>query len=423
MKNRAICFLAFAALGALSLLMPPVMGQALILSSSSPLAIANVTGTLSAGNPLTITGTGFGSGPTVVIFDNFDDSQSAGTAIDTTAKVGTWTAIEEGIPIYDDTDYSGGSSYVGIEPDFITFVSELPNPGSAAAAVYDHTGNAGGEKHLSGTGEFAGYTHASGDKIWLRNATGGVADGAYAIASKVDDNAVLLSADAGLTADATDVDGDKDAMQNRFHKTFTAATECYFTYQVLVPNGFTFPGETTQDTLQSGGSLKFLWVFDENSGDDDTTIPSHAGFFDIGSNDLDAPDVGGWTWSQNTPPNAMGDAWWAFDVWNRVTLWARAGADPYVDDGEFFWETINSVDGFTHPSQVKFPLFLNGTPPNEWEQFTFIGLWNTNGAEQSWDSKLLFDDVYVACGANAQARVEICNASTRATSNKCMIVP
>lgn len=74
-------------------------------------------------------------------------------------------------------------------------------------ATYDDTGNAEGELHLSLTGAFANYTFVAGDIIYLENAVGGVADGEYAIASKVDDDAILLSADAGLTADSTaDVD-------------------------------------------------------------------------------------------------------------------------------------------------------------------------------------------------------------------------
>ena len=75
-------------------------------------------------------------------------------------------------------------------------------------ATYDHTGNGEGERHLSLAGAFSGYTFVAGDKIYLENAVGGITVPAlYEIASRVDDDAILLVADAGLTADSTtDVD-------------------------------------------------------------------------------------------------------------------------------------------------------------------------------------------------------------------------
>lgn len=76
-----------------------------------------------------------------------------------------------------------------------------------SGATYDHTGNGEGERHLSSAGAFSGYSFTAGDRIYLSGAAGGVAAGLYEIASKVDDDAILLAADAGLTADSTgDVD-------------------------------------------------------------------------------------------------------------------------------------------------------------------------------------------------------------------------
>lgn len=74
-------------------------------------------------------------------------------------------------------------------------------------ATYDHTGNGEGERYLSLAAAFASYSFIAGDLIYLLNAIGGVADGLYEIASRVDDDAILLVADSGLTADSTgDID-------------------------------------------------------------------------------------------------------------------------------------------------------------------------------------------------------------------------
>ncbi len=74
-------------------------------------------------------------------------------------------------------------------------------------ATYDHTGNVEGERHLLLAAAFAAYDWAPNDRIYLMNAVGGVADGLYRIEARVDDDAILLSENDGLTADSTaDVD-------------------------------------------------------------------------------------------------------------------------------------------------------------------------------------------------------------------------
>ena len=106
------------------------------------------------------------------------------------ALAGTSSSIYVDPAIADDTGE-------GNQPLNITFLN----------ASYDHTGNGEGERHLSLTSAFASYTFTAGDLFFLQNAVGGVADGLYEVASRVDDDAILLVADGGLTADSTtDVD-------------------------------------------------------------------------------------------------------------------------------------------------------------------------------------------------------------------------
>lgn len=78
-----------------------------------------------------------------------------------------------------------------------------------SSATYDHADNGEGERHLSSAGAFSGYSFVAGDLIFLTGAPAGgiVDDTLYEIASRVDDDAILLVANAGLTADSTaDVD-------------------------------------------------------------------------------------------------------------------------------------------------------------------------------------------------------------------------
>lgn len=72
---------------------------------------------------------------------------------------------------------------------------------SLSGATYDDTGNAEGEYHLSSTGAFADYSHVAGDAVTL-TAGAGVTAGQYTIASRVDDDAVLLASSAGSDSTA-----------------------------------------------------------------------------------------------------------------------------------------------------------------------------------------------------------------------------
>lgn len=96
------------------------------------LAISGVTGTISNGQSVTITGTDFGAtGPTVVLFDDFEKGTN-GNAVSTSAngaQVGSWgeKAGADYIPTYSTTEKHGGSNAmrlnfttqtVGIKVDF-----------------------------------------------------------------------------------------------------------------------------------------------------------------------------------------------------------------------------------------------------------------------------------------------------------------
>jgi len=59
---------------------------------------------------------------------------------------------------------------------------------------YDHTGHAEGEKRLYKVGAFADYTFIAGDEIYINDSGGNsLPKGWYPIASRVDDDAILLS--------------------------------------------------------------------------------------------------------------------------------------------------------------------------------------------------------------------------------------
>jgi len=94
-----------------------------------------------------------------------------------------------------------------------------------------------------------------------------------------------------------------------------------------------------------------------------------------------------------------------------MTSWVKAGDIPNVDAGDLYFQVANAEAAIFE--DVSNPvIFANGTPPNGWTQLN-IGGWARERTTQG-GVKVLYDDVYVAWGANSAARVELGNASTYA---------
>ena len=75
-------------------------------------AVTGVSGTVSNGGTITISGSGFGSGPSILIFDDFEGGTNNAT-IKTgagSATVGAWSALgENGTQIYSNTNKNSGN--------------------------------------------------------------------------------------------------------------------------------------------------------------------------------------------------------------------------------------------------------------------------------------------------------------------------
>lgn len=73
-------------------------------------SISSVSGTVSSGQSITISGSGFGSGPNVVIFDDFEKGSNGNTIASgaASAQVGEWSLVE-GTPKYSNSAKVSGS--------------------------------------------------------------------------------------------------------------------------------------------------------------------------------------------------------------------------------------------------------------------------------------------------------------------------
>jgi hypothetical protein len=87
-------------------------------------AITGVSGTVSNGESITISGSGFGTGPTVVLFDDFELGTN-GNSIGATAQVGTWNdVVGTNIPKYSNTNKISGSLSVRMDmsADYLEYI-------------------------------------------------------------------------------------------------------------------------------------------------------------------------------------------------------------------------------------------------------------------------------------------------------------
>ena len=277
--------------------------------------VGGVSGTVADGGAITITGSGFGAGPAVKLFDDFEGG-SAGDAIPLTSpKVGQWSSASHE-PVYDGNSHSG----------------------------------------------------ATGCRIY---------------------------------------DGDT---QRQFRLSFGGDyTEVFFSFWVRVPNGTCFPGNGEGGTdLEPGefsfdSSWKFTWLFNDNGciGDGlfDCCMPTHIG---LHGSFLLAGNDGNYKYLPSP------SAWWSWTSWMRMTFWTRG----LPGNGRAFWQTVSAEHGQAL-ANYSTPVFVNSSHPDGFDQNCFDAIhfpgWLRSGSGAN--VRPVYDDIYVALGANAQARVELGDAA------------
>jgi hypothetical protein len=198
----------------------------------------------------------------------------------------------------------------------------------------------------------------------------------------------------------------------------SAATEFFVSYAIFVPPGTTFPGASTPQVLPKGvSSWKGFWLFDGphgfgGKGQADVCLPTWAGVWQLGGNSGNIVNSGDF---------GMFADWFSFKTWNRLTIWMKANS---TSPGIVFAQTTNSEKGhmertWTDRSPFQGPTAYNNHPSSgKWDRFTIPGWW---GNGDNTLNQITYDDVYVATGPNAAARVEIGDASTYAKSRNIAI--
>lgn len=276
-------------------------------------SITSVSGTVTNGQSVTITGTGFGAnGPTVLLFDDYEGGTNGNVLALDLAPVGT---------------YSGRNGDAGDGYDDMKY-SNLNAVSGSLAARFD----------------ISAYTN---------------------------NPAMVVTAPSAFDS-------------------------FYISYYSLLPTGNTFPGDG-----YGGANWKEIWV-----AKDDFV------------NDADLCVMGnGWTWYHwfgNDPYHGTYDSpsWTYTKVagrWDRFSWWTKGSTST---DGATYVDITNST-GTTRAWEKTSVQTLNTGDTGKRQMFFVNGY-----VRQTPNSYPTFDDVYIATGEYAQARVEIGDNATYASCTK-----
>lgn len=195
-------------------------------------------------------------------------------------------------------------------------------------------------------------------------------------------------------------------------------TEVFVSFWMRLDSDQIFPATSVPNTIPAPSSWKVTWLLHGTvSGFDDICIPTlysppSWGLGGNGNNTL--PLIT--TWNFRVGDLSTSSGWFKYDGWSRVSTWLKAGVNPIVDNGSIWFSAENGTDREVY-TKSSLPMFA-GAGTHGWDHW-YVGPWS-NGP---YIANPLFDDVYLSYGANAVARVELCDSRTFLNSKHCEIQP
>jgi len=207
-----------------------------------------------------------------------------------------------------------------------------------------------------------------------------------------------------------------NSVYGQFNKNgLTPHTEIFHSLALKTPDGYFFPGATAEETAPGGGQAKLFWTSNANNSvggtNADMTFPTYTSLnWSFGSNDT----------GMFARPALAFTTVIGWDIWNRVSSWVRAGADPDVDLGQSWMHWVKEgVASYEAPIQdaVIFGEPSSAGEPHEWVWFNVPGFFGnlTTG------SRMLLGHLYHCFGPRACSRVEIGDAPAFANCTKLSI--
>lgn len=175
-------------------------------------------------------------------------------------------------------------------------------------------------------------------------------------------------------------------------------------FSVKVPKGTTFAGATELKTFPTMSSWKFSWLMSGPNGFQeanrfDICLPTHPG----GGNGMLSCNDGSVAYLDHM------STWWEWDNYNYVTSYIKiADVNPNTTPIKYSFESFNnSKHYYKDGDNTRYMSTAFQLTDFKFNRINIPGWWG-NGDNTKFDG--LYDDMYVAVGDNAQARVMITNS-------------
>jgi hypothetical protein len=175
-------------------------------------------------------------------------------------------------------------------------------------------------------------------------------------------------------------------------------------FSVKVPKGTTFAGAATPKTFPNLSSWKFSWLMSglngfQESSSLDVCLPTHPG--------SGSAMLGG-----NSGTVSYIDSfakWWEWDNYNHLTSYIRTAAtNPNSTPIEYSFEVFNNITHYyKEGDNAKYMASAYQQTNFTFNHINIPGWWG-NGDNTKFDG--LYDNMYVAVGDNALARVIVTNS-------------
>ncbi len=195
----------------------------------------------------------------------------------------------------------------------------------------------------------------------------------------------------------------------KFKARFEETTEVFLSYALKIPDGKAMLGGEESGEFPESSVWKMAWLFNEDTSDDvDICLPSWTPSLSIGGNSLN-PDV---AIDDNKKP-----AWWLWGEWMRFSIWLECGDDPANDPGRIRFQVVAEGEQTRVVADGEDEIMSDGEPPYAWKRLNILG-WSQNKNVSGDNVEALYDDIYLATGADANARVELTDNSVYEDSTR-----
>ena len=215
--------------------------------------------------------------------------------------------------------------------------------------------------------------------------------------------------------------------------------EAFISYWVAIPAGKSFPGglgPNSSPTPPGPGewptdsAWKFAWLV-QGAGANSTASMFDLRTMDYGGPGMFQPAESNSGYAMYIEPgnylmnaNDIGSSWWTWNGWNRLTTWMRGNSTVPSGAPGGMQQTLNNQSGlstWSFGNPVTYPtsaMFQKGVP-NYFTQINVPG-WIRENSGPNADPT--YDDIYIAVGPGAAARVELTDSATYAGSKHATIL-